>query len=138
MATSVFYALAAGHGGSPTDVRTLTDANSVKFHAPLGLPFYNPGEPAIRGDQSVYMRGVAIHQWQWGMLFAQFVYLKTTYCAGGYSGLVTIASRWGSATVYTNYNATMVLPPENTINWVVGSYRLYPQVLVSFINPVAV
>lgn len=65
------------------------------------------------------------------MTIKQFNHLKTTYCGGGYSGLVTIRIRANNPTAYANYNATLVLPKESDLEYRQGHFL---NVIWQFIN----
>ena len=109
------YRIAANHGvalGSLTNIENITPSSDRAFFYPKGSPFYNVGNIKIRGDGKGYTSGFASIEWECAVLTrAQYLYLKTTYCAGGYSGFVTIYTRTGG-TAYTRYNAVIHVPKE--------------------------
>lgn len=79
--------------------------------APLTWGQYNPGQYRVRGDGTVFLAGTPSIEWIVGIMTrAQLRGLMDDYCAGGYSGKVTIKDRLDDATTYANYNAVMILP----------------------------
>ena len=79
--------------------------------APFSWGRYNPGQFRILGDGTIYQAGYASIEWVIGfMTRAQLRGLSDDYCAGGYSGKVTIKDRLDDATTYANYNAVIILP----------------------------
>ena len=49
-------------------------------------------------------------------------YLKTTYCAGGYTGPITVRTKYNTVAV-ANYNAILIIPPENALISVGWGYK---------------
>jgi hypothetical protein len=130
------YRIAAGHGValvSLTNIEAITPSSDRAFYYPMASPFYNPGDYKFRGDGKLYISGAPSIDWQFSvMTLPQYQYLKTTYCAGGYSGFVTIYTRTGG-TAYTRHNATMIVPKEADLQpqWRSASAR-YEDVKVKF------
>jgi hypothetical protein len=93
---------------------------------------YDIGETRTRLTGRPYFSGVSRIQFISAVITAgQYKYLKDTYCAGGYSGLVTINIRTDDPDTYADYNATMVLLKESELNFLNMSYR---DVVISFID----
>ncbi|PJF39128.1 MAG: hypothetical protein CUN54_09395, partial [Phototrophicales bacterium] len=67
----------------------------------------------IRADGTIYIAGFgSMSLLLPAITWAQYEHLRTTYAAGGYSGLVTVGTRTTGDT-YANYNAVLRLPtPE--------------------------
>lgn len=90
---NVSYALAAGFNTFPlTTLAGYKPGGVVRaFDFFIGFGTYNPG--AIRDlPTGVYVAGYETTQWLpsiWD--FDQDLYFRNTYCAGGYSGQVTVA-----------------------------------------------
>ena len=106
------YQIAAGHNNAAglANVETLTDAGGNLFKPPSALGTYQAGEVVPTLSGSIAVVGSAFVVWNWTMLTTQYAYLKTTYCAGGYTGLVTIRTATEQYAVYANYNARLILP----------------------------
>lgn len=76
------------------------------------------GQAVTRLDSLLYFRGYRTQDWQVRLMTKkQFYYLQTTYCGGadGYSGLVTIRTRFSDPDTYANYNAVLHLPQLSSI-----------------------
>lgn len=96
----------------------LTDGSGNKFPPIASLGEYTLGQDVLRGDGSLTFDGLPEVIWTVSdLLQSQFDYLKSTYCAGGYSGKVTIATRINSE-LYSHYNGWLYLP---------RNYRIDPQ-----------
>lgn len=125
------YKIAAGYNvgsGSLVNIESITPTNDEPFAAPKALPLYDDGLPAVRGDGLITLRGFAAVTWQFGRLtFGQYSYLKSTYCGGGLSGLVTINTTLGGST-YSRMNAVMVLKKPKELH---SEYR-YTEAEVEF------
>jgi hypothetical protein len=76
---------------------------------------YTPGEFRTRTNGTSFLAGFPSTRWQiGGMTAAQYEHLKTTYCGGGYSGLVTIKTTLDT-TAYSNLNAVLTLPTTDSL-----------------------
>lgn len=109
------YRLAATHNValvSLVNIESITPTGDRAFKAPKAYGLQNPGMPEKRGDGTIYLRGYASVAWRFDALtWKQYEYLKSTYCAGGLSGKVTIYTRTNITTpTYTRYNAILELP----------------------------
>lgn len=106
------YRLAANHNvalNSLTNIETIVVSGRA-FTAPKALGSFDPGVFRIRTDGTLYLAGKPFQRWFFEVItFAQYTYLQSTYCAGGYSGKVTVYTRPGTTT-YARYNAIMRLP----------------------------
>ena len=88
-----------------------------------GVGNYRQGEPITQANGRVAFIGFPSLQWVLTMMTrAQYAYLKTTYCAGGYTGDVTITTRTDSDS-YANYNAVMTLPFTADVEKGFGRYQ---------------
>jgi hypothetical protein len=112
------YKIAAGYNnaGSLVNIETIVPTGDSAFWPPEGYGGYRPGESVVRADGTEYVAGFASTVWHFKRLTrAQYSYLQSTYCGGGWSGKVTIATRIG-ATSYANYNAILWLPKPADAN----------------------
>lgn len=90
---------------------SLTDANGVHFFAPILYGKFNAGQEKFRLDGTPFYSGFAEIEGLFSVITqAQVFFLMTTYCAGGFSGQVTIKFRQYSPTTYVTANAIMHLP----------------------------
>lgn len=107
------YRIASGYGvalASLTNLETIADSDGKKFKAPYAIASYDPGVFRIRGDGTIYTAGYGTLVWLLPVVTRkQVVKLQTDYCAGGYSGKVTVYSRTVSDS-YARYNAVLHLP----------------------------
>ncbi|GIV50521.1 MAG: hypothetical protein KatS3mg038_1042 [Candidatus Kapaibacterium sp.] len=108
------YRIAAGHNvplASLVNIETIVPAGDVAFYPPRAFGTYNAGNIRVRADGRLYFAGYPSIRWDFGLMTrAQFLYLQTTYCNGGYSGPVTIYTRLDRHDEYKRCNAIMVLP----------------------------
>jgi hypothetical protein len=112
------YKIAAGHNnaGSLVNIESITPSGDRHFFPPEGFNNFNPGQANIRGDGLIGRSGSPSCFWVFSaMTRKQVAYLRTTYCNGGYSGFVTIATR-PDTIAYANYNAVMILPDPDATN----------------------
>jgi|SRR6056297_320076 len=109
------YKIAVGNNNAAglTALESITPAGDNNF-APLRIYWnYNPGDRRIRADGTLYHAGFPSQLWRARVLTKlQWLYLKDTYCNSGYSGAVTIRTRFGDPDTYANYNAILTLPKE--------------------------
>ena len=107
------YRIGAGYNvalASLTNVETITDSDGYKMRAPYAILTYNAGQFRIRTDGTAYQAGYGSLTWVFAVVTrAQMAKLSTDYCAGGYSGKVTIYTRTTTST-YARYNAVLLLP----------------------------
>lgn len=128
MPTFTNYAIAAGHNntGGYTKFGAIVPTSHIAFHEPIARPNYNPGIRHIRMDGRVYITGYPSQVWIIGfMSFIQYDYLLTTYCGGGYSGLVSVKTRYLSVD-YDDYNATLTLPTSDSLQSTGIGYQAVP------------
>ncbi len=132
------YKIGAGYNlpdGSLVNIETITPAGDTAFYPPVSYGLYNPGDFKDRQDGITYLSGFASTQWIWTgspggrITKAQARYLQDTYCAGGYSGTVTINSQTDNPGTYGRFNAVMKLPklPDAGKN-----FAIFQQYAVSF------
>ena len=111
------YKIAAGNNNAAglVNIGTITPSSGILFPEPVARPNYTPGVHKIRLDGLDYQAGYASHVWMMPFLdWRHYDHLRTTYCAGGYSGKVTIRTRYMLVS-YANYNAILHLPPPDQI-----------------------
>lgn len=107
-------------------------ADSVSFLPVRQFGTYDIGERKTRLNGRPYFAGDSKVQFLAGAItLAQYYYLKTTYCAGGYSGLVTINVRLDDPATYADYNAVMILAKESELTY---RYNAYQDVIIDFID----
>lgn len=98
--------------GSLVNIATITPAGDEQFAPPKSLPLYDDGLVKIDGDGNIKLLGYASTSWMFTRLtYAQYWYLKNTYCSGGLSGPVTILTSVAGnvTTTWTRLNAIMIL-----------------------------
>lgn len=106
------YGIASGHGGTPTNWETLDDSDGYKFPPVAALGAYEQGALVQRGNGTITVDGLPKIAWKVQYLtYKQYKKIKTDYCSGGYSGLVTIRTKTDDDATYANYNAVLQLPP---------------------------
>lgn len=105
--------------GSLTVLTSIVVSGQPIF-GPEVIPHYSPGIYKFQGNGLVKTLGYQTVQWMFGILtYAQYAYLSTTYCGGGFSGKVTVWTNLGTPT-YVRVNAIMVLPDQKNLqalNW---------------------
>ncbi len=128
------YGIAAGHGGSPVNIESITDASSnplAKFSV-VGKGGYSQGEPFTKADGTIAYMGYPFTVWTWEVMhWSGCEYLYTTILSGAQSGLVTINTTLEDPTVYANMNATMILPNQSELQHA-PSGQYYENVIVRF------
>lgn len=113
-------------------LESITPSGDIAFLPVRQYGTFNAGETKTRLNGRPYFAGVQSTQFICAVVtWAQFKYLKTTYCNGGYSGLVTIRIRTDSPATYANYNAVLVLPKESDL---AVRYGAFIDVVLNFIN----
>lgn len=131
------YKIAAGYNntGSLANIESIVPSGDRAFFPPEGFNNFNPGQANVRGDGLTTRNGFPYCFWVFSaMTRKQVAYLRTTYCGGGYSGLVTIATR-PDTIAYVNYNAVITLPdPDATQRHFLG----YEDYKVAFTRLVAI
>ena len=112
------YKIAAGYNvalNSLVNIETIKPTNEQYFYAPKAIPYGSPGAKKVKLNGVSYRSGYPYVDWQFGVLTrAQYEYLKTTYCSGGYSGQVTIYTTV-SGNTYARYNAVIDIPETAAI-----------------------
>lgn len=90
----------------------MIEGDICPFTYPKGIKQFDPGIRKTRADGSDYFVGYPSTRWLFGvMTWRQWTYAKDTFCAGEYSGQVTIRTRTAGLT-YANFNAVLKLPKE--------------------------
>ena len=100
------YQIYPGHNqaGNLALVTSYSDADSVAFIEPSGLPYSRRGEPAVRANGTTARVGFESQDWIFGWLtFKQWEYAKANW-----EGLVTVKVALNSST-FANYNAVLRL-----------------------------
>jgi hypothetical protein len=112
------YKIAAGLSvalNSLVNIETIKPTNDQYFYAPKAIPYGSPGVKRVKLNSVSYRAGYPSVDWLFSVLTrAQYEYLRNTFCAGGYSGQVTIYSTVSSS-VYARYNAVMDVPETSAI-----------------------
>lgn len=110
------HKIAAGwnNAGSLTKVGLIVATSNIAFPEPSGAQGgYNAGTIKQRMDLQLVVTGFNREQWMFNMLtYPQYRYLQTTYFAGGFSGKLTIRTRWQENS-YANYNCVGQLAHDN-------------------------
>jgi hypothetical protein len=96
-----------------TTLEGLTVTDDIQpFIYPKGVKQFDAGIRKTRADGTDYFVGWGSTRWVFGVLtWRQWAYIKQTFCAGGYSGNVTVRTRTSGLT-YANFNAVLKLPKE--------------------------
>jgi len=109
------YMIGVGYNvalGSLTNIEKIS-VSGHDFFAPKAFGHYNPGQFSRRTDGIGYYGGFNSVRWVFmAMTHSQYNYLRNVYCAGGYSGLVTIYTTLGQDdNIYARMNAVLDIPP---------------------------
>lgn len=126
--------IAVGHNNTAglTAFEAITPSGDTHFLPVRQYGTFNTGETKTRLTGRPYFAGRQSIQFLCAvMTWVQFAHLKTTYCNGGYSGLVTIRVRTDNPDVYKNYNAVLVLPKESDLT---TRFKAFTDVVLRFIN----
>lgn len=132
------YAIAAGNNValiSLVNIETITPpGDQYHFFPPKAKGYYDPGQPNVRGDGLIGFNGFPSVVWIFDVMTRlQLTYAKTTWCNGGWSGLVTIYTTTGDNT-YARYNANLLISLPNTFD---GSFYANKGVKLAFTRLVA-
>lgn len=108
------YAIGVGHNialNSLVNLESITVSGDNKpFPAPMAIPHGSPGQRRGRLTGLGYRAGYPTVDWVYGVLtYNQYMYLRNTYCGGGFSSEVTIYTTV-SGLDYARYNAIMDIP----------------------------
>lgn len=77
--------------GSLVNIASIKPTGDEYFGPPKSIPLFDDGIPKIDGDGGTTVQGYASTSWMFTRLtYAQYWYLRNTYCAGDLSGRVTI------------------------------------------------
>jgi hypothetical protein len=108
------YQIAVGFDNTAglTPVTSITDG-STNFYEPSALGSFSNGRGGIASDGGLFFDGFKTLVWNMTMTTKQYVYWRTTYAGGGYSGNVTIRTTTEQSDTYANYNAVMLVPQVN-------------------------
>jgi len=114
------YAIAAGSNValvSLVNIETIKPAgDSYYFFPPKAKGYYDPGQPNVRGDGLYAFNGFSSVIWYFDVITRlQLAYAQTTWCSGGWSGLVTIYSTTGG-NAYARYNANLLISLYNVMD----------------------
>lgn len=131
------YRIAATYNvalGSLVNIEAIRPTNDRYFYAPQAIPYGSPGLKRIKLNGVSARAGYPSVDWLFAMLTrAQYEYLRNTYCAGGYSGQVTIYTTV-SGNTYARYNAVIDVPETSTI---AEGFYAYKRVAIRFTHLVA-
>lgn len=121
------YQIAVGNNNTAglVAIESITPAGDTRNFQPVRAFWdYDPGVRKVRADGTDYFAGYAVHGWTCAVLTKlQWQYLKDTYCNGGYSGAVTIRTRFGQPNTYANFNAVLRIPKESETGQAGPFYR---------------
>ena len=124
------YKIAANYNvsaGSLVNIETIKPTGDAYFFAPAAQFHHAPGARLGRLNGVGFRRGYPFVDWLMTLTIAQYEYLKTTYCSGGFSGEVTINTRLGTS-AYFRCNAVIDVP-ETEGN---GEYYAFPAIKIHF------
>ena len=127
------YRIAAGHNNAAglVNIEAIT-TGGLYFPPVRSRTTYEQGQAVERADGTLTFDGKPTVEWVMQALEpVMYSYLKTTYCAGGYSGLVTIRTRT-DGTTYANFNALLRLPMPNALRSSEAGW--YDEVALKFIR----
>ena len=95
------------------------------------MPLYDDGLPKVRGDGSIGDVGYATITWLAGFdSYAQYAYIRSTYCSYGRTGPVTIYTPLYGGLTYYRMNAVIEVPTPKQIQS--DSVYWYKQVPITF------
>lgn len=117
MTTRYDYKIAAAYNNAAglVNIETIVPSGDRAFFSPVAYSNYRPGVRKIRSDGMLYLAGFGTSFWIMpAATRKQIEYLMDTYCAGGYSGKVTIRTRINRV-AYANYNAILSLPDPDAM-----------------------
>lgn len=100
--------------GSLINIENITPSGDRAFRAPKAYGLQDAGIIKISGNGLDFKSGYPFVIWRFDVLtWKQYEYLKTTYCAGGNRGKVTVYTRTSiTSGTYTRYNAIIVVPKQ--------------------------
>lgn len=127
MAVHQQYKIAAGYNVAAVSLVNIESISvgGKKFVAMRSFGTHDPGVLRVLGDGTDYAAGFKYVEWWFaGVTFAQYLYLKTTYAAGGYRGKVTINVKIDDIDTYVRRNAIIVLPKEAELEKKLNAYSL--------------
>ncbi len=120
------YRIAANYNvalNSLVNIERIKPTDDQYFFAPAAIPFGSPGLKRVKLDGSGFRAGYPSVEWRFDVLTrAQYEYLKSTYCSGGYTGKVTVYTTVSGST-YARYNAVIDVPETITISSGFYAYR---------------
>jgi hypothetical protein len=111
------YQIAVGNNNAAglALVESLVPSGNIAVAGPAANGYRNPGVTRIRANGLSTQSGYLSQLWRMVFLtYEQYNYLKTTYCGGGYSGLVTVRTHFTNQ-AYANYNAVLIMPYESDL-----------------------
>ncbi len=117
MAFNDQYQIAVGNNNAAglTAIQSIVPSGNIAFPPPAAKGSKNPGIIRIRGDGTDYAGGYVSQIWTMVWLtYKQYDHAKTTWCAGGYKGLVTVKTQFNDA-VFANYDAVLNIPTEDSL-----------------------
>lgn len=113
------FQIAAGHDavGDLEPIEDIIPSGDWRgFVVPDAFATFSPGTIRVRGDGTIYITGYPSTTWLFPALSRkQYNYLRTTFCAGGLSGAVTIRTMIEDGT-FDNFNAIITIPDLPSIN----------------------
>ncbi len=124
------YKIAAGYNvsaNSLVNIESIIPSSDRNFFVLRSFGTYDPGVIRIKSDGLDYEAGYPSIQWVFSvMTFAQYKYLKDTYCSGRYRGATTINTKLNDNTSYVRRNAIIVVPKEFELTKHLNGYENVP------------
>lgn len=131
------YAIASGYDvalGSLVNAETVF-RSGVYFALVKGRGSYNPGERTTRGNGRDFFEGYTSLTWLVDVnIYSVLDSLRSTYCAGGWDGEVTINTTLGGI-AYARRNTIMKLTPPNEVDGMFTAMKRYPILMTQIAVP---
>ncbi len=111
MANDELYAIASGWNVPQISLTRLIDisVSGELYAGPKAITFYDDGDIHPKTNRAAFSSGYPNVKWLVGIAYyEQYTYAKTTWCAGGLSGDVTIYTTLGGVS-FSRMNATLWL-----------------------------
>lgn len=133
------YAIGSGYNvaqNNLTRFESLT-AGGKYFVLVKGRGGFIQGERKAEGNGLGYFEGYSLTTWTLDVLtYAQLDYLRTTYCNGGWDGLVTIYTTLGGLS-FVRRNAVMKLEQPANVDGKFMAIKNYPILMTRLTEPAA-
>jgi hypothetical protein len=131
------YSIGVGYNvalGSLTNAETVF-RSGVYFALVKGRGSFNPGERLTRGNGRDFFEGYSSLIWLVDVnIYSVLDSLRTTYCAGGWDGEITINTTLGGI-AYARRNSIMKLTPPNEVDGEFMAMKRYPIIMTKIAVP---